>query len=88
MLHTPYGRVSVQDSRLFYTRGLRAAGGARKKRRSARLLSEHFVAGDDSPKNATSLFLFLFLFLLKPYGGVPGRLMGFLVEHLVLTWFT
>ena len=51
---TPYDHVSACHDRPFYARGLWEAGGARKKRRSARLLSEHFVAGDDSPKNATS----------------------------------
>ena len=44
VLHTPYGRVSVQDSRLFFTRGLRAAGGTRKKRHRACGISEDFVA--------------------------------------------
>ena len=49
--HTPYRPVSARHDRFSYTGGLRAAGGGRKKRRSARLLSEHFVAGDECPKN-------------------------------------
>ena len=51
MLHTPYDRVSVQDSRLFYTRGLRAAGGARKKRRS---LARKAKAAKIAPRNGGS----------------------------------
>ena len=54
MRRTPYGRVSARHDRFLNTGGLRAAGGGRKKRRSGRLLSEDFVAGDESPKNATS----------------------------------
>ena len=49
--HTPYSRVSVQHTCLFYTRGLRAAGGARKKRRRAMSQSERFVTGDECPSS-------------------------------------
>ena len=57
MRRTPYGRVSARHDRLFYTGGLRAAGGTRKKRRRAMSGFEHFVQCDDCPKNATSRVL-------------------------------
>ena len=42
--------MSARHDRFFYTGGLRAAGGTQNVRRSARLLSEHLVARDESQK--------------------------------------
>ena len=53
--NTHSNAVSAPGKRFFDTGGPRTIGRGRKSRRSARWRSEDFVAGDECPKNATSL---------------------------------